>query len=404
MRQLLVPIAALVAPLAAEAAGKTASEAEHTRLAEEMRKLAQRNAWRGVEGSYARMLVIEKDGVVLTYDDHLLGAQAARALGDVTNVYDRLLRARSVKSTPEVTGWIADIEGSYSRVELARDLRYTGKIELTVDEMPFAPDQRAVIGAASQALATNGSYTGLLPFGGYSLSGKHFDVKQGGELVKVVLVPEGKSVDKAQTVARRDGLRADVGALYAMVGESSVDDSVQGQGFAGMGLRAGLGWELQVARPLGFVAQAGYHGLLFGEKGDPAAIAELGEVAAEPVTSRMSLFFVSGSLSIWPTDALSVQVGPSWAIGTAQTNGVSNGCVDATCSAVATYGADGSDAAGAQASIKSGGAVAGLFYGFGKTPGMKKSRSGISLQGGAQYDLARVYPWAQVAFAIAPSR
>jgi hypothetical protein len=79
MRQLLVPIAALVAPLAAEAAGKTASEAEHTRLAEEMRKLAQRNAWRGVEGSYARMLVIEKDGVVLTYDDHLLGAQAARA-------------------------------------------------------------------------------------------------------------------------------------------------------------------------------------------------------------------------------------------------------------------------------------------------------------------------------------
>jgi hypothetical protein len=189
-----------------------------------------------------------------------------------------------------------------------------------------------------------------------------------------------------------------------MVGESSVDDSVQGQGFAGMGLRAGLGWELQVARPLGFVAQAGYHGLLFGEKGDPAAIAELGEVAAEPVTSRMSLFFVSGSLSIWPTDALSVQVGPSWAIGTAQTNGVSNGCVDATCSAVATYGADGSDAAGAQASIMSGGAVAGLFYGFGKTPGMKKSRSGISLQGGAQYDLARVYPWAQVAFAIAPSR
>ena len=86
----MILVGALISPIGtAWATGNAASEAEHTRLAQEMRSLSDRGAWRGVEANYERMLGLERRGVVLSYEDHLLGAQAARDLGRITQVYQR---------------------------------------------------------------------------------------------------------------------------------------------------------------------------------------------------------------------------------------------------------------------------------------------------------------------------
>jgi hypothetical protein len=384
----------LAAPRAAEAADAAAAQAEHTRLSEEMRKLASRNAWMGVEKGYLNMLNVEKQGAVLTYDDHMLGAQAARALGDTTAVYDRLLRARSKKKTDEVAAWIADIEGSYGRVELLKDVKWAGTLTLTPDEMPFAPDQRAVIAVAFEAIKTKGEYKGLLPFGGYSLAGQHFEVKPGGELAVAALKAEGKSGNKVQTHERRDGLRFDLGPLYSVVGDPKTDEGPEG--FSGYGVRAGLGWEVELARPVGLVLQAGYQGTLAGSANEPAELYGT-TVNANAKGDSLHLFFVSGGVAVWPTKNLSISVGPSWSIGGAHITGApAGGCLEGQ-SAVACENAT------AEATVMPVGGSAGLFYGFAGFPGMKRSRSGVSLNGGAVADSTRLYPWAQLAFTIAPS-
>ncbi|MSP54447.1 MAG: hypothetical protein EXR69_02395, partial [Myxococcales bacterium] len=63
------------------------SDAEHVRLSSEIKQLATRQAWAGVEKKYEDLA---KLGVELTFDDLLHGAYAARALGDAQGVYDRL--------------------------------------------------------------------------------------------------------------------------------------------------------------------------------------------------------------------------------------------------------------------------------------------------------------------------
>ena len=75
----------------AMAMSKAEAKAEHVRLSEDMRRLAKRAHWRGVDRSYRSMEGLLKKDVVLRYDDHFLGAQAARELGNVTLVYRRLV-------------------------------------------------------------------------------------------------------------------------------------------------------------------------------------------------------------------------------------------------------------------------------------------------------------------------
>ena len=92
-------------PGEAMAMSKAEAKAEQVRLSEDMRRLAKRAHWRGVDRSYRSMEALTRKDVVLGYDDHFLGAQAARELGNVTLVYRRLVKAKAVNATPDVTNW-----------------------------------------------------------------------------------------------------------------------------------------------------------------------------------------------------------------------------------------------------------------------------------------------------------
>jgi hypothetical protein len=407
----LVPMAFLVAPVQeAVAAGNAAADAERARLAQEMRKLADRGAWRGVEANYNRMLDLERKGVELLYEDHLLGAQAARDLGRITQVYQRLERAAAVNETDEVKSWMADIESNYTRVDLNTDPRYKGKSALVPASIPLQPDQRAAIAAAQVQAEAGGAYVGLLPHGEYRFGEQSFQVGAGADVVRILLLPPElqEKVSSRAPRTRRDGLRLDLGMLYSKVGETE-SDGIQPQGFGGMGMRVGAGWEIQLRENIGLVAQGGYHGMMLGDA-NRTEVPTSWDLELKPVSDiyrdRLHLFYIWGGASWW-RDELNISIGPSWAGGVAGTKGVVNDCLEGSgteCTeSGAPWGGSGTDDIAVTGTVLTGGATVGVFYGLTHIPGMIHARGGISLQAGAQTDLSRWYPWAQVAFTVVPS-
>lgn len=166
---------ALLAPIAAEAQDP-AKTAEKLRLEEEMKRLAAKNAWTGVERAYNDLLNLK---VELPFEDHYLGAQSARYLGKTYEVYERLTSAKEIDATPEILQNLEGIDGTYGKV----DLQGTEKKrpDLVPDVMPFAPDERKSIEWAQTVLANTGSFRGMLPKGSYKVGGLPFTVEAGQE-------------------------------------------------------------------------------------------------------------------------------------------------------------------------------------------------------------------------------
>src|SRR5690606_35599656 len=104
---LTVPAVSYAAP------GDEAAQAEYIRLSAEMKRLAERNAWEGVERTYERILAT---GVAPSYDDHFLAAQSSRSIGDVNGARSRLLAANDVREEREVMDWLWEIDSSYGKV------------------------------------------------------------------------------------------------------------------------------------------------------------------------------------------------------------------------------------------------------------------------------------------------
>ena len=92
--------------------------AEHRQISEEMERLASRNAWSGVERNFKQLLELQEAGEVITYDEWNLGAQAARALGDMGSCRDRLAQAVKLEGKEEDIAWLEQIDKSYGPVTL----------------------------------------------------------------------------------------------------------------------------------------------------------------------------------------------------------------------------------------------------------------------------------------------
>ena len=409
----LAPLALLLASAPAVALSPEAAEAEHTRLSEEMRKLAKRNAWHGVEKQYLSMLDLQKEGVVLTYEDHMKGAEAARELGRITDVYNRLLAAREQQKGEEVRSWLGEIQSNYGMVLLVRDDRYGGDTALAPTAMPFDPAKRAAIGAAQQALIDTGRYDGLLPHGDYAFGGKAFVVAEGQEVPpEVILAPEGSNTRRLAQAPRRNGLRFQVGPGFANVGTAYSDSAVGYQpteGRSGGLLRAALGGSLQLGdSPAGVMVEAGYHGMF------PDTVAGTDQInivagsefqaASDDATARMNLFFVQAGPTLWMGRfELAATVG--WAIG-----GISLvspvACANPSDSSSNCAGqpTDVPDEIGG--TLKAPGGSLGLTW-LPEALDFKLGRgtygAGLGLQGGLWRDDARSYPWGQLALTLTPT-
>ena len=393
----LVPLVVLVASSAAYA-GQQEAEAEHIRLSEEMARLTKRSAWRGVEAAYLKMLELEKDGVVLSYENHWFGAQAARSLGDVTSTYQRVKRAFTVDRTEEARTFIQDINAHYAPVDLKIDPKYEGPAGLTVAMLPFEPDQRAAIQAAQEKVVAERGFTGLLPLGEYAFGTTTITLTEAGaelEPKQAILAPAVASRNPKEPKAgggggadRHTGIRLDVGTGYAGGGGGTVTIDGVGDlgvdGMAGLGLGGGLGFELGLTSSIGALVEVGYRGLLPGGAPDASATSGTG-------TSKegYGLFNIWLAPSFW-AGHLGIAAGPTWGIGSGKGNLLLT---------------DGSPAAATAASIKAVGGELGVFYGLVPVKALGKANMfGLGVQGGYMGDGSLGYTFAQLSLGFGPGQ
>lgn len=149
----------------------SSKEAEGHRLYEEMRKLAQRNAWSGVDRAYQSLIKLKLPSY--SPDAHMLGAQASRTAGDIAEALERYKKAGS-QGQSEVQA----IFGSFGLVKITKGKKKT----LARSTSPFAADQRSAITFAQDNLKDKGKFNGWLPEGDYTLGAASFTVQSGQSL------------------------------------------------------------------------------------------------------------------------------------------------------------------------------------------------------------------------------
>jgi hypothetical protein len=130
---------------------------------EEMIKLAQRNAWAGVDRDY-----ISIPPQYWKRDDHLRGAEAARMLGDVLAERDRLVLAGDLASDTAVSTRIAEIDAGFGRVRVVGS---AGRpLTIAASDATFVPGtHQEPLAHADAFLQATGSFDGMLLIGEYVL-------------------------------------------------------------------------------------------------------------------------------------------------------------------------------------------------------------------------------------------
>lgn len=157
-----------------------ALDAGYTQDFDEMRKYAVRSIWKAVDAQYREAVAKERKGATPMLDVHELGAQAARALGNIDAYFTRSQRVLQLDPNNEEAKAALDyIRSSYGTVTLNLPRSYEGERGLEPLDAPFESDQRMAIETANRELKEKGSYSGYLPVGSYTLDGNSFNLSAG---------------------------------------------------------------------------------------------------------------------------------------------------------------------------------------------------------------------------------
>lgn len=168
------------------------SDAEVKRLDHEMTRLAQKGTWKGVDRKYAELELLKK--VEIPGRLHLLGAQAARHLGDMTAAHDRATRALSAdpldtELVDEASRWLADFLVNYGEVAIELSVAFVGAPRLVaLDGAAFDPKVQQAMTLVEERLQRDRKFRGFIPLGRYRVGDTGFDV-YGGPCVDVFVKP-----------------------------------------------------------------------------------------------------------------------------------------------------------------------------------------------------------------------
>ena len=148
-------------------------QAEYVRVSEELKRAAQKNAWKGVERHYERALAT---GAKVQAEDHLIAAQSARQSGDLGAMRTRLLAALATDPANQQTiDDLISLDANFARVEL----RAAAGAILEDYERPFDPLKLKAVDFAIATLKATGEFSGLLPPGPYALNADPFELAAG---------------------------------------------------------------------------------------------------------------------------------------------------------------------------------------------------------------------------------
>lgn len=373
--------------------------AEHTRVSEEMRKLAQRNAWAAVESQFQKLVALQSSGEVLSVMELSLGIQAAQNLGDITAARARLAQAIKIQPTPEFQGAMNEIDANYGHVKLAYDKRYGSDRTIVAAVPPFAPDQRAAIAIANNIVLGEHDYDGLLPAGDYTVGTHAFTVAAGKDAGTVAVTPaEG---EKKEFELAWLGPRATVGVSALQAGAlnasgASADAGLQATSFGGLGARLGVGVDVGLSKHVGVLAEVGYHDLFGPARYDGAPIEGEG---VQPNSMHMGYGWLAASARF---GKLWAAAGPIWSIGGGSVTGASGYCVSNAdgCADAQGLGEDNAPYQRLSGRVMAGGGAASVSYALFDVGSFSAAGT---LEGGAQTDSFRLYPWGQVGLTFAPA-
>ena len=251
----LLPLMVLVQ--VASAASVEEEQAEMARILEDMKQFREKANWTVVEKRYQQLSEFSKASP--TVEMHLLGAEAASNLGNVSAVKVRLQDALALEETEKTKQWYASIDANYASVTIKVPKKFDDIPELTIAMSPFFPDQQFALAFAKQSIQDNRKFQGYVPFGEYTIAGSTFTVAKGDSGVVVVARPIGSNdavatadtkpknpkkpkntKDPSEATSTEDSalaLRLDIGVAAASAGESSTVN--QAQPFGGVGTRVG---------------------------------------------------------------------------------------------------------------------------------------------------------------------
>lgn len=246
-------------------------QAEKYRLTEEMKRLAQRNAWPGVETKYEELVGL---GVDIDFDTHRLGAESAKYLGKTYEVYQRLERAVKVQDDAEIRSEMEQLDAKYGRVKIIGSERW--EVTLRRPAMPFAPDERKSVEYAIMVATESGGFTGMLPLGDYIIGeegGKNelpFTVAAGPDFQEITVTRE--LVTSSEGLIVYHGPVALGGFAYTVTPEPKeavfdADGNIQGEPatHAGSGVTAEVGYEIGFTRLFAIAATFEYRNLITGD-------------------------------------------------------------------------------------------------------------------------------------------
>lgn len=189
MKLLTLLLLLFAPPAVAEQAPENGDVHEYRRLSAELHRLAARDTWSGVERAYTACL---NTRAPMTLADHLAGAHAAAARGDVASVRERLLAANAVGENREVIEWLYTIDTAFGAVDISS---FEGAL-LEAERMPFEPRKAAAVAWARDVVAAGGTSRVLLPEGAYWIGLRHFEVVAGAGAIEVE-ASEGKPLRRS---------------------------------------------------------------------------------------------------------------------------------------------------------------------------------------------------------------
>ena len=314
-RLLILSLCVLFLP-SPSAAQEAVVIAEQERLQKELQVLAGRAAWDGVERIYNQLLILESKGALVTYAEHMIGAQAAQQRGDVSNTRTRLEAALVQWQTETASNWLTDINNNFGQVTITLPSRSRSRATLQAQEMPFESERRFAIDFAQRELTSESSFEGYLPVGVYQIGVHTFTVTTAqAAIVKIEQLDVDSASAQTESSPRTTPLvsgRLRLGLGYTKLGPPSA--GIHPVSFGGTSPRAGLGMRLNMGERAGLGLELGWMG-----------------VFSEPGQLSLGYGVLTGELVLPLGSGLNLGVGPMFAVGSGEVSGLDPVALEAYC-------------------------------------------------------------------------
>ena len=162
--------------------------AESKRIREEMMSLAQQESWSGVERHYQQIMSLEKAGVVIEANDHMLAASAAAFRGELDELINRLEAAVATGHAEKAQVWLDTLIAQTATIEIK--LQVSGAVTLKPSAFIVDQSHSAALRKAEQILLRTGEFSGRLPVGTFTIVNDSYTYSftvQVGENPKVLI-------------------------------------------------------------------------------------------------------------------------------------------------------------------------------------------------------------------------